>query len=378
MRADSIPRHLRSVSLTVLPLVALLLCSVDVLAQGRGGRGGPPVQVDPERAADLYVSANPEDHPQANFEGQITAKARTDSIFAARAAGIMDYQKITYRSRIGDIDIPAYVYQPIEKRGTRGHAALIWVHGGVHGNWDQNYWPFIVEAVERGYVVIAPEYRGSTGYGADHYNAIDYGGYEVDDVMTAFDWMRDNLPHVDPERVGMMGWSHGGYITLLATMREQGPYAASAAIVPVTNLIFRLSYKGPRYQRSFATQMRIQGLPFEQRQTYVDRSPYYHVSKLASPLLVHVATNDRDVDFEEASMLIWSLRAQKPELSETKIYVDPTPGPASGGHTFSRRVNRETLEREDSPAQRDSWNRVWAFFEEYLRPYEDRSLPAGG
>ncbi|HEX6136016.1 MAG TPA: alpha/beta fold hydrolase [Longimicrobiales bacterium] len=324
---------------------------------------------DSARAAELYVSNRPEDHPPSNYEAAIRRKAVTDSIFEARSRNVLDYRKVTYRSRVGDMDIPAYVFQPLRKRGDRGHAALIWVHGGVHGNWDQNYWPFVREAVERGYVVIAPEYRGSTGYGEAHHRAIDYGGYEVDDVMTAHAWLRDNLPHVDPDRVGVMGWSHGGYISLLSVFRDEHPFRAAAAIVPVTNLIFRLSYKGPRYQRSFATQERVQGLPFEKREIYVERSPYYHVHKLQVPLLVHVATNDRDVDFEEASMLIWSLRAQKPDLAETKIYVDPTPGPVSGGHTFSRRVNRETLEREDSPEQRDSWNRVWAFLEEHLQPY---------
>lgn len=336
-------------------------------------RGGPEVPMDPQRAAELYVSNRHEDHPVSNYDRAMEEKARTDSIFAARAAGVMDYRKITYRSRVGDMDIPAYVYQPLEKRGNKGHAAMIWVHGGVHGNWTPNYWPFIREAVERGYVVIAPDYRGSTGYGAEHHNAIDYGGYEVDDAMSAYDYIVANLPHVDPERVGMMGWSHGGFITLHSLFRDEHPFAAGAAIVPVTNLIFRLSYKGPRYQRSFATMERVQGLPFERREEYVARSPFYHVDKLEVPLLVHVATNDMDVNFEEASMLIWALRAQKPELSETKIYEDPDPWGGSVGHAFSRRVDNETLERVDSPAQIDSWNRVWTFFSEHLRPYEDRS-----
>ncbi|HEX2168359.1 MAG TPA: alpha/beta fold hydrolase [Longimicrobiales bacterium] len=329
----------------------------------------PPAPFDSARAAELYVSNRHEDHPRSNYERAIMNKARTDSIFEARSEDVLDYSKVTYRSRIGDMDIPAYIFQPLEHRGERGHAALVWVHGGVHGNWDQNYWPFIRDAVERGYVVIAPEYRGSTGYGEAHHRAIDYGGYEVDDVMTAYDYLRDNLPHVDPDRIGIMGWSHGGYISLLSVFRDEHPFRAAAAIVPVTNLIFRLSYKGPRYQRSFSTQERVQGLPFEKREIYIERSPYYHVHKLEVPLLVHVATNDRDVDFEEASMLIWSLRAQKPDLAETKIYVDPTPGPSSGGHTFSRRVNRETLERDDSPEQIDSWNRVWTFLSEHLEPY---------
>ncbi|MGH9309463.1 MAG: hypothetical protein ACRD1U_08825, partial [Vicinamibacterales bacterium] len=56
------------------------------------------------------------------------------------------------------------------------------------------------------------------------------------------------------------------------------------------------------------------------------------------------------------------------------IYVDPPPGPAGGGHTFNRRTNMQTLERDDTPEQRDSWNRVWTFFEWHLRPYEQHTL----
>jgi dipeptidyl aminopeptidase/acylaminoacyl peptidase len=238
----------------------------------------------------------------------------------------------------------------------------------VHGNWDQNYLPFIIEAVQRGYVIIAPEYRGSTGYGEAFHRAIDYGGKEVDDVETAEAVLRAR-PEVDPTRIGIMGWSHGGYIAALLLMRNaRTPFAAGVAMVPVTNLIFRLSYKGPGYQRSFSTQDALRGLPFERRAEYIRRSPYYHVDSLQRPLLVHVATNDTDVDFVEAQPLIDALRARKPELTETKVYVDPTPGPASGGHTFNRRVNRETLLRDDSPEQIDSWNLTWAFLEKWLKP----------
>ena len=83
------------------------------------------------------------------------------------------------------MDIPAYLFQPINKRGPKGHAAIIWVHGGVHGNWGITMFPFVKEAVARGYVIIAPDYRGSIGYGEAHHQAIDYGGKEVDDVMSA-------------------------------------------------------------------------------------------------------------------------------------------------------------------------------------------------
>jgi dipeptidyl aminopeptidase/acylaminoacyl peptidase len=155
--------------------------------------------------------------------------------------------------------------------------------------------------------------------------------------------------------------------------REKHPFVAAAAIVPVTNLVFRLGYKGPGYARDFATQERIKGLPFEKPEIYIQRSPLYSVDKLNVPLLVHVATNDTDVNFVEDQQMIDALRSRKPNLAETKIYVDPPPGSTGGGHTFSRRTDMKTLQRMDTPEQRDSWNRTWAFFEWHLRPYLDKS-----
>ncbi|MFN9422244.1 alpha/beta hydrolase family protein [Gemmatimonas sp.] len=352
-------------------LSASLLCAATALPL-RAQEDAPSsrrqvVPMDSARAQLLYVSNRPDDHPVADYERAMKSKAATDSIFAARAMGVLKFSRVTYKSQAGGMTIPAYLFEPLTPKGPRQHAALVWVHGGVHGNMDQNYWPFIREAVERGYAIITPDYRGSTGFGKEHHNAIDYGGMEVDDVESAADVLKA-LPYVNPDRLGVMGWSHGGYITsLLLTREAQGsPFKAGAAIVPVTNLLFRLSFKGPSYQRSFATQAGLKGLPFENRAEYIRRSPYYWVDSLKFPLLVHVATNDEDVNFEEARPLVDALQARQPTLAETKVYVNPTPGPSSVGHTFSRRVNRQTLEREDSPEQIDSWNRVWAFFERTL------------
>ena len=352
--------------------VALVTFSVSLSAQH------PQPVVDPERARQLYVSTDPKDHPNGyDYARDLAEKTQSDARYPELTKGVMDFSKVSYRSSVGDLDIPAYLFQPLKKRGPRGHAALVWVHGGVHGNWGLTMFPFVKEAVARGYVVICPEYRGSTGYGEAFHNAIDYGGYEVDDVMSAVAYLK-TLPQVDPDRLGIMGWSHGGYITLMSVLRDETPFKVAAAIVPVTNLVFRLSYKGPSYQRDFATQARIQGLPFEKRDLYIQRSPLYLVDKLKIPLLVHVATNDLDVNYVEDQQMVDALRARKPDLSETKVYVDPPTWGTSGGHAFSRRVDPNTLERVDSPEQIDSWNRTWVFLEWNLRPYLDKSTKTQG
>lgn len=356
-----------SARMAVAAGAAALLFTTPALAQQRRA-------VPTTRAESLYVSADPADHPTRDQAADMKAKARTDSTYAARSAGVMKFTKVSYRSAAGDRDVPAYLFEPLSPRGPRGHAAMIWIHGGVHGDWGKTMFPFVREAIERGYVIIAPDYRGSTGYGAEHYNAIDYGGKEVDDVFGAYAFLK-TLPHVDSERVGVMGWSHGGFITAHLLFRGETPFKAGAAIVPVTNLVFRLGYKGPGYQRSFSTQAGLRGLPHERREEYIKRSPLYQVENLRVPMLVHVATNDEDVNYVEDQQMVWKLRALKPDLAETKVYVDPAPWGSSVGHAFSRRVDPETLERVDSPAQIDSWNRTWVFFEWNLRPYLDLSKP---
>jgi dipeptidyl aminopeptidase/acylaminoacyl peptidase len=322
---------------------------------------------DSARVDLLYVSNRPQDLPKADYEAQIAAKRITDSVYAARSRGVLEFRKVTYKSRVDGMEIPAYLFAPLNKRGAKGHAAMVWVHGGVHGDWTQSMLPFVFEAVQRGYVIITPDYRGSTGHGAKHYEAIDYGGKEVDDVISAVDYLK-TLPYVDMDRLGIMGWSHGGFITAHTLYRTEHPFKAGAAIVPVTNLVFRLSYKGPGYQRDYAAEEGIGGLPFEKREEFIKRSPVFHVENLKVPILVHVATNDEDVNFVEDQQMVYTLRALKPDLAETKVYVDPPPGRGGCGHTFSRRVNPQTLEREDSAEQIDSWNRTWTFFEWNLRP----------
>ena len=97
--------------------------------------------------------------------------------------------------------------------------------------------------MEQQYIVVAAEYRGSTGYGKSHYEKIDYGGLEYEDVDSSRKYMLDNYEFVDPERVGIIGWSHGGLITLMNIFNHPENYKVAFAGVPVSDLIARMGYK---------------------------------------------------------------------------------------------------------------------------------------
>jgi len=311
---------------------------------------------------------------EPDFEKQLQQQAETDKTWRAASAGFMQMEKITYRSRVGDLDIPAFVFQPLKPRGTKSHPALIWVHENIRGHLYEHYIPYIREATAKGYVVIAPEYRGSIGYGKAFYDAIDYGGNEVDDVATAVEVLKNRYTLVDSSRIGIIGWSHGGMITLLTIFRNPALFKSAVAMVPVTNLFQRLAWKGvERQKQAIDPQNRYGGLPHERHEIYKDRSPLYNVDKLEIPLYVGATRNDEDVNFEEDEQLIDALRARKPILAETRVYDNPP-----GGHAFDRRVDPKTWQPENTREQRDSWSRVWTFFDWHLDPFHDAgSSPAG-
>jgi dipeptidyl aminopeptidase/acylaminoacyl peptidase len=298
-------------------------------------------------------------------------QAETDQTWRAASAGFMELEKISYRSSLGDFEIPAFLFQPLKvRRGARRHPAIVWVHENIRGHLYEHYIPYIREATARGYVVIAPEYRGSVGYGKAFYDAIDYGGGEVDDVVAAVSVLATRYPEVDPARIAIMGWSHGGMIALLSVFRNPVTFKAAVAIVPVTNLFHRLAWKGIEGQlEAIDPHHRFGGLPSERPNIYKERSPLFQVDKLRIPLLVHFADNDPDVNIEEGMQLVDALRARKPMLAETKVYQNP-----AGGHAFDRRVDPKTWEPEHTPAEQDSWNRIWAFLDRNLEPSRDAAM----
>jgi dienelactone hydrolase len=337
--------------------------------------GAQGAQTPPPPTTQGGVAGRGQGRGGPNFDADLQRQAREDEVWRAASAGKMKMEKTKYKSRVGGFEVPVFVFSPLEVRGPKGHPALVWVHPDIRGHVYPYYIPYVLEAVSRGYVVVAPEYRGSVGYGQEHYDAIDYGGAEVDDVLTSVDFIKSTMPHVDPARVGIIGWSHGGMITLLSITRDKevATFKAAVAMVPVTNLFQRLAWAGVEQQHSrIDPANRYGGLPGDRNpainQTYKARSPIYQIDKLQIPLLVHITRNDDDVHIEECMQLVDALRARKPDLSETKIYDAPM-----GGHLFDRQYDRSdtaTYRPLWTREQRDSWNRVWTFLDWNLDPYK--------
>lgn len=244
--------------------------------------------------------------------------------------------------------IPVYVFSP--KNLTGKAPMLVFAHGGVHGRLDTNYAHIFREAIERGFVIVSPEYRGSIGHGSDLYNQIDYGGAEIDDTHDARNWAVENLPFVDPNRVGIFGWSHGGYHALMNVMNWPNDYKVAYAGVPVSDLVARMGYTGQEYRDIFAGFIGKQ--PEDNVMEFRRRSPVYHAAKLQTPLLIHTTTNDDDVHVLEVEHLIAALKAAGKKF-EYKIYEA-----APGAHIFNR---------IDTKLAKESRKEMWDFLARYLK-----------
>ncbi len=343
-------------------LVLGVLSSLPVFAASPPNDGAARPQTVDERVAALESRAE-----ALRYQLDQLAKATDDLLWYQKVGDVADIDKVTYvgppnpkgeeiygiKNERHPLKVYAYIFVPKKLDRKTKHPLLILPHGGVHADFTTYHAHIIREMMDLGYVVVAPEYRGSTGYGKDFERAIDYGGLEVDDIVAARDWSVESLPFVDGARVGLVGWSHGGLIALLAAFRRPEKFQVVYAGVPVSDLVMRMGYAGEEYREEFAAPYHI-GKPIEEAvDEYRRRSPAWNAGQLRTPLLIHTATNDRDVNVAEVEHLIQALQAAGKQF-EYKIYDDPP-----GGHSFNR---------IDTPLARESRREIYAFLAKYLHP----------
>jgi len=315
-------------------------------------------------AALLILSVPLFAQPQTNPNDQVL-KALDDIEWRLKLGDIAEVDQIAYTS-LPPAHVPnrtapgagnplvlrAYTFIPRKLDRTKKQPLLVLAHQGIHGNVSSSELGHILrELMDQGYAVIAPDYRGSTGYGQQLYNEIDYGGREVDDVFAAREWMLGRYSFLDPKRVGMIGWSHGGLITLMNILLHPDAYAVAYAGVPVSDLVLRLGYQTDQYRGLYSAPYHIGKTVRDDIKEYERRSPITWVSKLQTPVLIHTNTNDEDVNVLEVERLITAFKAEGKTI-EYKIYPD-----APGGHMFNRL---------DNDLARQSREEIYQFLKRYL------------
>jgi dipeptidyl aminopeptidase/acylaminoacyl peptidase len=251
--------------------------------------------------------------------------------------------------------VPGWLFVPRNLDRSKKHPAIVWVHGdGVNQNYDgwhvqRNYavyYSFHQYLLQQGYVVFAPDYRGSIGYGRDWRNGVymDVGGKDAKDAWMSANFLK-TLPYVDTDRIGIWGLSYGGFFTLIAMTDQPTLFRAGVDVAGVVDYV--MYYSDP-YHGDW-TESRI-GRPEQNPQVYAQASPISHIDRLARPLLVLHGTADVNVPYLESVWLIdEALKKNKGALLSFMMY----PGEF---HYFTR---AHVLD--------DAWHRVDDFFGYHLQ-----------
>ena len=340
--------------------IGLLCVALSFAVQAQ--RSGAPAPAAPPAAESAPAAPASRDHTS-----DIVIKALAIHKWYTQLGDIAEVNEIRYTSAPphkppnptapgarNPLIIRAMTFIPKSLDRSRKQPLIVFAHQGIHSDFGRDYeYGAVRELVQQGYSVIGPDYRGSTGYGAGFYNQIDYGGLEVEDVYQARQWMLDTYEFLDPKRVGIIGWSHGGFIALHNILQHPGAYAAAYAGVPVTDLVLRLGYHDPSYQAIFSAPQHIGKTVRGDIQEYLKRSPITHAAKLETPLLIHGNTNDEDVNVIEIERFVAALKAAGKKF-QYKIYEN-----APGGHEFGRL---------DTKLARESRQDVYVFLAEHLKP----------
>ena len=251
--------------------------------------------------------------------------------------------------------VPGWLFVPKNLDRTKKHPAIIWIHGdGVNQNYDgwhvqRNYavyYSFHQYLLQQGYVVFAPDYRGSIGYGRDWRNGVymDVGGKDAKDAWMSANYLK-TLPYVDSDRIGVWGLSYGGFFTLIAMTDQPKLFRAGVDVAGVVDYV--MYYSDPYHGDWTASRI---GTPQQNPQVYANASRISHIDRLERPLLVLHGTSDVNVPYLESVWLIdEALKKGKGELLSYMMY----PGEF---HYFTR-----------AHVLLDAWHRVDDFFAFHLQ-----------
>jgi dipeptidyl aminopeptidase/acylaminoacyl peptidase len=285
--------------------------------------------------------------PPDIFRIDATSKRVTQLTFStspamARNQLIMP-ERVTYESYDGR-EIPALLFKPLKPNG----AAIVHAHGGPSSLYAFE-WDILVQyLVAKGYTLLAPNYRGSIGYGVEfeHANYGDWGKGDAQDCLYGAKYLR-GMPGIDPARLGIFGGSYGGYMTVCCLSRDP-EYLFACGITKYGDSNLVSSWAQCCRELRLYTEIFL-GHPSKNRQAYLDGSPILQVKNVQKPVLILHGLLDDIVPPESSEEWVEALRREG-KTFEYKLYEDEP-------HGFLRRENEE-----------DVFARVERFFDWYLLP----------
>ncbi len=202
--------------------------------------------------------------------------------------------------------IPAWFYLPPEASAAHPVPAVVIVHGGPEGQYRPTFRFFAQYLVHHGYAVLAPNVRGSTGYGKvySHLDDVERRMDAVADLAYAAHWLREQ-PEVAGDRLAVYGGSYGGFMVLAALTTYPDLWAAGVDVVGVSNLATFLEHTSP-YRRAHRE---AEYGSLERDRDFLERiAPIHHVDRIRAPLMVIHGANDPRVPLGEAEQLVAALR----------------------------------------------------------------------
>ena len=264
-----------------------------------------------------------------------------------RSEDMVEPYLVRYPSKDGKWTISAFVYVPYNLPRNGESPAIVFVHGGPTAQTMNSFNRFAQYMVNQGYLVIAPNYRGSTGYGKEFQqaNLFDMGGGDLQDVLGAADWIRQT-GYVDPKKLILMGGSYGGYLTMMGVTKAPDVWAAGIPIVPFVNWFTEIQNEDPVLQQSDLATM---GDLVQNKARYEDRSPINFVDQIKAPLYLLAGGNDPRCPKTEAQQVVDAVK-KRGGVVEYKVYENE-------GHGFARVEN-----------QIDAYKRVADFLKAHVPP----------
>lgn len=290
-------------------------------------------------------SSEPADYWIYPVAGGTPHQLTHSALASIRADALPRSQLVRYKSFDGTV-ISAFLWMPANLKRDGSAPGVVLPHGGPTGQTVDSFNRTALALASRGYAVIAPNVRGSTGYGMafQKANVKDLGGGDLQDEVYAAKFLAAT-GYVDPKRIGITGGSYGGYMTLMAIGKTPDVWAAAVEEYGIINWFTMLKHEDP-FLRQY--EMSLLGDPVKDRKIYEADSPITYIKNAKAPLLVLQGDNDIRVPKEEAEQVV-SILKNAGRTVEAHYYPNE-------GHGFTKREN-----------QIDALERTVAWFDRYLK-----------